>query len=319
MKTALSLDPTEATMGTAGLARAGRERMASARKQRRAVRLLDEVAAIDASQARYILTPQNDWHSFVKRMGGGCAAMLRWKEQDETIPLPPHPHECWLLPTEDEAAARIAKLREPLVREGWKVLTAPEHVVQQLSNKARFREFAEARGLLAFLPTHYTSADAAVYPCVLKAAEGAYGQGTSIVQSKAAVLASTAGAAATGNEWLLQELVRGKLEYATSLLCRDGTLLDAITTRYEYAADEYVWPDVKEIRTRRTSSRDIIQSHKAVMASFLDGYDGFCNFNYKLREDGTPCIFEVNTRIGADLACDVPASWLRAFFQKLDT
>ena len=110
----------------------------------------------------------------------------------------------------------------------------------------------------------------------------------------------------------------GRYEYATSFLCRRGTILAAITTRYEYVTDEYVWPDIKEVRSSRTSVRDIDAAHQDAMSAFLTGYDGFCNFNYKLREDGSLCIFEVNTRIGADLSCDVPAAWLRQFLQALE-
>jgi len=288
--------------------------MGSSRRSRPTSRLLDEVKEAGSSRAKYILTPQNDWHSFTKRMGGSAAAMLRWS--GGPLPLPPREGECWLLPSEDEAAVRIARLREPLVAAGWKVLTAAEAVVQRLGNKARFRDYAEAQGLLSFLPTHYASADEAAYPCILKAAEGAYGQGTSIVRSKAEVLAATSAAGET--EWLLQELVLGRVEYATSFLCRGGSVLDAITTRYEYDREEYVWPDVKEKRASRASSREVQPAHRAAMVAFLEGYEGICNFNYKVRPDGTPCIFEMNTRIGADLACDVPAGWLRAFFGRLD-
>ena len=44
-----------------------------------------------------------------------------------------------------------------------------------------------------------------------------------------------------------------------------------------------------------------------------------CNFNYKVRQDsGHMGIFEVNTRVGADLACDVPRHRARALFARLD-
>eukprot|EP00747_Dinoflagellata_sp_TGD_P093036 gnl/TRDRNA2_/TRDRNA2_165618_c0_seq1.p2 gnl/TRDRNA2_/TRDRNA2_165618_c0~~gnl/TRDRNA2_/TRDRNA2_165618_c0_seq1.p2 ORF type:complete len:142 (-),score=19.44 gnl/TRDRNA2_/TRDRNA2_165618_c0_seq1:26-451(-) len=57
------------------------------------------------------------------------------------------------------------------------------------------------------------------------------------------------------------------------------------------------------------------------MGRFLDGYSGFCNFNYKVASDGTMRIFEINARVGADLACD--ASWMKpelvcAMFEKLE-
>lgn len=55
-----------------------------------------------------------------------------------------------------------------------------------------------------------------------------------------------------------------------------------------------------------------------VMKKFVAGFSGICNFNYKVRPDGGMCIFEVNARVGADLACDVPRRRAAAFFGKLD-
>jgi len=54
------------------------------------------------------------------------------------------------------------------------------------------------------------------------------------------------------------------------------------------------------------------------MRAFLGGYQGICNFNYKVRDDGSMAIFEINTRMGADLACDMPAQMLRGLMRTLD-
>ena len=43
-----------------------------------------------------------------------------------------------------------------------------------------------------------------------------------------------------------------------------------------------------------------------------------CNFNYKVRPTGGMCIFEVNARVGADLACDVPRRRAAQFFEALE-
>jgi hypothetical protein len=122
-------------------------------------------------------------------------------------------------------------------------------------------------------------------------------------------------------KWLLQELCAGRIEKATSLLVKDGTIHDAICTDYEYDCDEsgvYVWPNVQELQERRRSHEDIPPSHLDTMERLCTGFTGICNFNYKVRPDGTMCIFEVNARIGADLACDVPRKRAATFFAKLD-
>ena len=77
--------------------------------------------------------------------------------------------------------------QDELRRLGWRLLTCEAAVVCALSNKASLRRLAEARGLDAYLPRHYSSVReaeaAAAYPCVLKAAEGEFGRNVHIVRS----------------------------------------------------------------------------------------------------------------------------------------
>jgi hypothetical protein len=59
---------------------------------------------------------------------------------------------------------------------------------------------------------------------------------------------------------------------------------------------------------QRETTDDVPPEHLATMKAFLADFSGICNFNYKLRPEGGMCIFEVNARIGADLACDATRS-----------
>lgn len=230
------------------------------------------------------------------------------------MPIAPCP--CWLLPASDDMSVRIATLRQELLAAGWKLLTCESGVVSKLSNKASLHELAEEICMQAHLPRHYDSPEHAEYPCVLKAAEGEHGKNVYIVSSCKDVLQVTA--SGFGSRWLLQELVLGCQECSASLLVEDGEILDVICTVYEYDREEYIWPHgVKEVR--RESHSDIPVEHIAVMRAFVCGFSGICNFNYKVRPTGDICIFEVNTRIGADLACDVPRPRARALFERLDS
>ena len=57
---------------------------------------------------------------------------------------------------------------------------------------------------------------------------------------------------------------------------------------------------------------------RGVLQTLLRGYSGVANVNYKLRkEDGRPALFEVNTRVGGDLAKDMPRPRAAAFFEAL--
>lgn len=118
-----------------------------------------------------------------------------------------------------------------------------------------------------------------------------------------------------GKEWLLQELVKGRFEYATSLLVQRGSILQSIGTAYEYGAETYVWPRVRLVST---AARAVPQEELSVMTAFLEDYTGICNFNYKLDHEGRMRIFEINTRIGGDLITDAPQAAARALFEKLD-
>lgn len=80
----------------------------------------------------------------------------------------------------------------------------------------------------------------------------------------------------------------------------------------------YVWPHVNELSKKLC---ELPLGHLDVMRRFLANYSGFCNFNYKVRNDGKLCIFEANARVGGDLAFDIPQQWpdlAQAMFEKLD-
>mmetsp|Transcript_55303 Transcript_55303/g.171332 ORF Transcript_55303/g.171332 Transcript_55303/m.171332 type:complete len:250 (+) Transcript_55303:168-917(+) len=244
----------------------------------------------------------------------GCSVhnTLDW-QGGEPVPVAERP--CWLLPASDRVAVEIAERREELQAAGWKVLTSEPHVVSRLDNKAAFQEYAQTLGLSEHLPAWYAEPEGAAYPCVLKPAAGEFGRDARIVRSAAEVPAAANDGGALGAAWVLQELVTGRFEYSTALLVRDGEILDAACTRYEYSAEEYVWPKVTELRK---DSPAVPPEHLAVMRALLEGYSGFINFNYKLRPGGRLCLFEANARVGADLACDVPRAAARRMFERLD-
>jgi len=173
--------------------------------------------------------------------------------------------------------------------------------------------------MLTHLPAHYANPAEARYPCLLKAAEGEHGQNIHIVNSAEEVLAVTS--SGFGSTWLLEEMCDGALELSVSLLVVAGEILDAVCTEYEYDREQYVWPHVNEVGRRSYDvggGAPFQLEHLAVMKDFLHEYSGICNFNYKVRPNGRMCIFEVNTRVGADLACDVPRPRARALFAKMD-
>ncbi|OLQ09287.1 hypothetical protein AK812_SmicGene7139 [Symbiodinium microadriaticum] len=170
-----------------------------------------------------------------------------------------------------------------------------------------------AHGLSDYLPRRFDSPASASYPCILKQAFGEFGKECRIVHSPEE--AQKVAPHGLGTRWVMQELIRGRFEVSTTVLVDSGQILDEISSCYEYDSDTYVWP-----RCRRVSKHlhSVPEEHMLVFQEFLRQYRGICNFNYKVRESGQLSIFELNTRIGGDLAVDAPRDRARALLEKLD-
>lgn len=261
--------------------------------------------------AKFHFVPKNGWHPSLREMGCDARNTIRWKGKG---PIPAASESCWMLPTSDEMAICIAQLQGALLAAGWKLLTCAPGTVTRLSNKALLQKYASEVGLSSAMPESYRGPAEARYPCILKAAVGQHGKDVFIVESEAEVAEHAK--SGFGSKWVLQELVSGREEYSASLLVDQGLIIDAILTVYEYDKEVYIWPYVEEVS--RTFYDKISPNHLATMSRFLRDYSGICNFNYKVTPTGEMCIFEVNTRVGADLACDVPRYRARALFEKLD-
>ena len=311
-----------------------------------------------APPPRFHITPNNvRWGRALALLKVGAYNALAWRG-GLPLPEPPPTGPCWLLPATDDAALAIAAQQAELRRAGWWVLTCDAELVDSLSNKVRLRARAAALGLLAHLPEHYASADAARYPCVLKGAEGQYGKGVHIVRD-----AAEARRRAPSGPWLLQELIPGQTEWSASLLWSGaGELVAVAAVRYTYDRAEYVWPHAEELKERRTSHAALPARHVDVFRALLDGYVGVCNVNYKMRrggdgdegdghgdghghghshgdgdgdgdggadghghshgggdgDGGALAILEVNTRCGGDLAADCARPIAADFFAALE-
>lgn len=219
-----------------------------------------------------------------------------------------------MLPCSDEMALRIARLRKPLRAAGWKVITSPPLIIESLGDKAKLPGYAAKIGKLDFLPRHFAKPREARYPCVLKPSQGEFGKDSWICQTWQDVHrhAPDFGESEREATWVLQELVPGSVELSVSMLVSAGSILDVVGT---YDRSIYIWPNVVELKKELC---EVPTRHIDVLAAFVGEYDGILNFNYKIRPDGRICIFEVNTRIGADLACDVPRERARQLFLMLE-
>lgn len=261
---------------------------------------------------RFHWVPPKGWDQHAQNLGISARNNLHWDGR-APLPIAPIGGKAWLLPCSDKLSLRIAKLHEKLKSCGWKIITSPVHVIESLGNKANLPGYAARIGMVDFLPRHFAVPESAVYPCVLKPCQGEFGKDSYICNSKDEVYKYAP--EFSPKKWVLQELVPGHVEFSVSLLVSHGSIMDVVGMRYTYDRSVYIWPNVVEVQRELCL---VPLRHVNIMARFLQEYDGILNFNYKQRPDGRICIFEVNTRIGADLGCDAPRDRARQLFQLLD-
>ena len=316
------------------------------------------LAALDAAKAermqppRFMLAPSSvRWDAQLAELKCGAVNTLGWSGGR---PLPSPPPELsgaiWLLPCTEELGEAIAKHRDELRDLGWRVIAcADEELVAKLGNKVALRSHARSLGLSGYLPAEYPTLAEASYPAILKAGDGTAGDGVYIVDGEDDALRRLGrlGPESLGTVWTLQELVRGRVEHSVSLIVEDGSIKRLLHTTYEYARPAYVWPRVRELSERRRTDTLVPPEHVAVLEGLLVGYTGLCNVNYKVRgeqprteheqrgdadgteegrrptglvagEPGQIALFEVNTRVGGDLANDAEREQVRALFEWLD-
>ena len=145
---------------------------------------------------------------------------------------------------------------------GWKLLTPAEpHVVSRIGQKANLHAYAKELGMLEHLPQHYESPETASYPCMLEGRRRA--RQRHLHRRPRGGGPREGGGRLRLRRWLLQELCAGRHEYATSLLVKDGEILDAITTSYLYDKEIYVWPDVEEVRAFTAGTHSSCSRHNS--------------------------------------------------------
>ncbi|CAL1154503.1 unnamed protein product [Cladocopium goreaui] len=186
----------------------------------------------------------------------------------------------------------IAQRQDELKEMGWKLITCSPSILGRLDDKVKLTELAEELGLSQHFPQRFLAAEEATYPCILKPGAGEFGSGVEIVHSPQEVRRISG--EVLSSRWLLQEMVTGCYEYSTSLLVCEGEILEVACMRYEYDADEYVWPRVTELgKELRGPPEEPTEEQLDVMRRLVRGYSGFINFNYKIRpSDGEMCIME---------------------------
>ena len=187
----------------------------------------------------------------------------------------------WLVPTEDDAALDLAARRRDFTLGGWRPLTCAAATVAELADKVRLRARGARLGLAASFPATYATLEDVAYPCCVKKAAGAYGStvrhATGAEGLAAAMKDLDLDEKTLGRDWLVEELVTGRVEHSTTLLVFFGGFRDVVHTTYAYGEDVYIWPRVAEDQERRRTDSVLPPRHMRDFSRLLHDFSGICN------------------------------------------
>jgi carbamoylphosphate synthase large subunit len=183
---------------------------------------------------------------------------------------------------------------------GYRSLIPNNRALRTFGHKGRFAAYLRRHGLSALSPAVFRDEAEAEFPCVLKSARLGSGRGVAIVRSASHVRELLELEPFKGQDHVLQALVGGAREYVTHCVCRAGVILWSCS--FAYDLDE---ADIIRTQSNSWTMRpcDVAPQILAQISRLLEpiGYTGPCNLDYKLGEDGTIAVFEINPRLGGSL------------------
>lgn len=179
-----------------------------------------------------------------------------------------------------------------------------------LGDKLAFSAYVRWNRLQHLCPVTYPNSEEADYPCILKRADLNGGTGISVVNSLQHLQSLLPLRGWSGKTIVLQSLVRGDMEYVTHCVCKDGRIL----WHCSFACEMYSDQDIRgPLNVKARQAYTISEKNIADIEAFLLPlhYTGPCNVDYKLGEDGTIIVFEINPRLGGTLMLPENVDYLR--------
>jgi len=165
---------------------------------------------------RFQLAPNVQWNRQVRQVGCGIRNTLNWKGRP---PLPVAPHsDCWLIPTQDEAAVDMAWRQNELRHLGWKVLSCKPEIVDMLRNKNSLHEHFRSLGLGEYVPERFHCPRDALYPCILKPACGTFGKDTCVAYCSDDVVRT----AYKDQIWSIERRIQQEQDYMATYYTQHG-------------------------------------------------------------------------------------------------
>lgn len=169
-----------------------------------------------------------------------------------------------------------------------------ENSINICNNKAILIELLSQNGFQNLLPdSNYQNA----YPYILKNSVGEYGNATFIIESKQNEKKFEK--ELSNPEYIKQQLIPGKHEFATHLLFKNNQIISQVTIKYTHPKSVYVQGSSLYVaKTLYNPDPKHLMEFKNILS--LVGYEGLCCLDYKLL-NGSVKLFEINPRFGGSL------------------
>jgi hypothetical protein len=178
-------------------------------------------------------------------------------------------------------------------------LVPSRRAIETLGDKANFAAYARQHGLANHCPRHFATPDEAVFPCVVKRTNLNAGRGVAVVATRDELAATMEMAPWQGHPVVLQAYEPSDHNCVTHAVCVRGKIVTEISYHQPLPEGQRIRGGTRVPCVRFEPSAELIATFERFLAPLA--YDGVCNFDYMHRADGTPCLFEINPRLGGSL------------------
>ena len=255
------------------------------------------IGAAEGAGLKVILygIPYGDWNAMLADVEFWRS--LRIVSEVSRIPAIPflvrrHSRDTVLIPMKSAHAARAPRGSVGLVADAWSL--------QVLDNKRNFQTFIEDNGLAAYCPASFRCPEDARFPCIVKRLDLSGSVGVVVATSRHHLDEVLRSPVFAGRPHVLQALVPGDIEFASFAVCDGGRILWNWTFASTMAGHSVIKTEDNDKDRETVDLPPAVQRQlEAILAPLA--YRGPCIFNFKLTDDGTVQLFEINPRFGGSL------------------
>ncbi len=184
----------------------------------------------------------------------------------------------------------------------FQTLIPSNDIIDCWSNKQLFANWVEKYQLTQHCPRIYSTLDKItndMYPIIIKPNNLNNGRQVIILNHEQDQLQFVSHQPI--EPYIIQSYIDQPCEYTTHCLCLEGQIIETITYCYIFNQSRYVCSSMNPPISREAVALNINVLDVFKRFVKIGNYNGICNIDYKLRNNFTPVIFEINPRFGGSL------------------